>query len=150
MKVIFNDLVIWADGTKTAVKCEGEKFDPEKVKEKKMKVIFNDPATIVMWADGTKTVVKCEGEKFDPEKGLAMAITKKALGNKGNYYDIFRKFIPEEKKTVSINKDKLMSVADFAQLNGISQTTVRRGIKTGYYHAFKDERGRWRLPVIFE
>ena len=49
-----------------------------------MKVIFNDPATIVMWDDGTKTVVKCEGEKFDPEKGLAMAITKKALDNKGN------------------------------------------------------------------
>ena len=32
-KVIFNDpatIVIWADGTKTVVKCEGEKFDPEK------------------------------------------------------------------------------------------------------------------------
>lgn len=32
-KVIFNDpatIVIWADGTKTVVKCENEKFDPEK------------------------------------------------------------------------------------------------------------------------
>ena len=45
------------------------------------KVIFNDPATIVIWDDGTKTVVKCcEGDEFDPEKGLAMAVSKKALG----------------------------------------------------------------------
>lgn len=51
------------------------------------KVIFNDPATIVFWADDTKTVVKAENEHFDPEKGLAMAIAKKALGNKGSYFN---------------------------------------------------------------
>lgn len=57
------------------------------------KVIFNDPATIVMWADGTKTVVKCsENDIFDPEKGLAMAITKKALGNQGNYHKVIKKW----------------------------------------------------------
>lgn len=45
-------------------------------------VIFNGPATIVKWSDGTKTVVKCcEDDIFDPEKGLAMAISKKALGD---------------------------------------------------------------------
>lgn len=72
-------------------------------KEKNMKlpkiekVIFNDPATIVFWADGTKTVVKnTDKKKFDPEKGLAMAITKKALGNEGNYYNELRKWLPEE------------------------------------------------------
>lgn len=61
------------------------------------KVIFNDPATIVFWEDGTKTVVKCADEVFDPEKGLAMAISKKVYGNKGNYYNNFRKFLPEIK-----------------------------------------------------
>lgn len=60
------------------------------------KVISNAPATIVMWSDGTKTVVKAEGEKFDKEKGLAMAISKKFLGNKGNYYEEFKKWIPRE------------------------------------------------------
>lgn len=56
------------------------------------KVIFNGPATIVMWMDGTKTIVKCQdGDTFDPEKGLAMAISKKAFGNKGNYCDVFKK-----------------------------------------------------------
>lgn len=59
-------------------------------------VIYNDPATIVFWEDGTKTVVKCKNEKFDPEKGLAMAFSKKMLGNKGNYYNIFKKWLPEE------------------------------------------------------
>lgn len=73
------------------------------------KVIFNPPATIVLWADGTKTAVKCQeddpydkyrSEKlgrpslyYDPEKGLAMCIAKKALGNKGNYYNEFKKWL---------------------------------------------------------
>lgn len=60
------------------------------------KVIYNDPATIVFWKDGTKTVVKaCEDDEYDPEKGLAMAISKKALGNKGNYYETFKKALPK-------------------------------------------------------
>lgn len=66
-------------------------------------VIFNDPATIVLWTDGTKTVVKAENEPFDPEKGLAMAISKKALGNKGNYYNVFTKWLPEEKPNLTPN-----------------------------------------------
>lgn len=57
-------------------------------------VIFNDPATIVFWDDGTKTVVKCQpGDSFDPEKGLAMAITKKAYGNKGSYCNQLKKWL---------------------------------------------------------
>lgn len=61
-------------------------------------VILNDPAVIVMWEDGTKTVVKAQGEEFDPEKGLAMAISKKAFGNKHSYYGVFLKNIPGLKK----------------------------------------------------
>lgn len=60
------------------------------------KVVFNDPATIVFWNDGTKTIVKCgENDAFDPEKGLAMAITKKALGNQGNYFNQIKKWLPK-------------------------------------------------------
>lgn len=62
-------------------------------------VIFNNPATIVFWNDGTKTVVKCgENDAFDPEKGLAMAITKKALGNQGNYFNQIKKWLPEQEE----------------------------------------------------
>lgn len=63
------------------------------------KVIFNNPATIVFWNDGSKTVVKCsEDECFDEEKGLAMAISKKALGNQGNYYNTFEKWLPKKEE----------------------------------------------------
>ena len=61
-------------------------------------VIFNDPATIVFWADGDKTVVKCQpGDTFSKELGLAMAICKKVYGNKGNYNEVFKKWVtPDE------------------------------------------------------
>lgn len=63
-------------------------FKMDKVK----RVIFNPPATIVYWLDGTKTIVKTQnGEIFDKEKGFAMACAKKFFGNKGNYYNEFRK-----------------------------------------------------------
>ena len=69
-------------------------------------VIFNDPATIVIWSDDTKTVVKCQpGDKYSKELGLAMCISKKFLGNKGNFNEEFKKWIPEEfiEKTFSDN-----------------------------------------------
>lgn len=70
------------------------------------KVIFNDPATIVYWEDCTKTVVKCEKEKYDPEKGLAMAIAKRALGNQGNYFEVFKKWVGEDKLFPEKKKEK--------------------------------------------
>ena len=60
------------------------------------KVIFNNPATIVIWKDGTKTVVKCNGEKFDQEKGLAMAISKRALAVGNRYHKTFKKWCKDE------------------------------------------------------
>ena len=72
-------------------------------------VIFNDPATIIFWEDGTKTVVKCQdGDEFDPEKGLAMAIAKKAYGNKGNYCNKLKKWLPKE-ESVGTNNDNSVS-----------------------------------------
>ena len=69
---------------------------PPKIKN----VIFNNPATIVFWSDGTKTVVKCQDDDiFDPEKGLAMAVCKKAFGNKGNYCNELKKWLPKEEES---------------------------------------------------
>jgi hypothetical protein len=62
------------------------------------KVIFNDPVTIVYWSDGTKTVVRATNEKFDQEKGLAMAISKKAFGNKGNYFNNIKKWVNDQQE----------------------------------------------------
>ena len=68
------------------------------------KVKFTPPATIVFWTDNTKTVVKCSGEDYDPEKGLAMCICKKMLGNKGNYYEVFKKWLPKEDDSDVVQK----------------------------------------------
>jgi hypothetical protein len=73
-------------------------------------VIFNPPATIIMWADGTKTVVKAVNEDYDPEKGLAMAITKKALGNKGNYFNDIKKWT-----------DKYDVKSDYPKINSVNK-----------------------------
>lgn len=71
-------------------------------------VYFNDPLTCVIWKDGTKTFVKnADGDhNYDPEKALAMAISKKALGNKYNYYKEFKKWLPENDEKFSV-KDLL-------------------------------------------
>lgn len=71
------------------------------------RVIFNFPATVVLWSDGTKTVVKCgERDEWDPEKGLAMAIAKKAMGNKGSYNKVFKKWVyPDYDEPVDIDID---------------------------------------------
>ena len=61
-----------------------EKFKNYRIK----KVIISGPATIVFFGDKTKIVVKCsEDETFDLEKALALAIARKALGNKGSYFN---------------------------------------------------------------
>ena len=105
-------------------------------------VIFNDPATIVFWADGDKTVVKCqEGDTFDPEKGLAMAFVKKVLGNKGNYCNEIKKWLPEEKEkeeeqlSIAIDANPLANAAVSAKeaadnLGKALNSFKRRGLFT--------------------
>ena len=62
-------------------------------------VIYNPPATIVFWSDKTKTVVKADSEEYDPEKGLAMAISRKMLGdNKYEYYHTFKHWLKKWNK----------------------------------------------------
>lgn len=94
-----------------------QKTNSHKLPEIK-KVIFNNPATIVIWADDTKTIVKAQNnELYDPEKGLAMAITKKALGNEGNYFDTIKKWVGDNKseseaKICRLKTDKRLACVD--------------------------------------
>ena len=66
-------------------------------------VNFAKPATIIFWEDGSKTVVKAY-EKFDPEKGLAIAIAKKAMGNKGNYNNEINEWVNTYKEDFNSNR----------------------------------------------
>ena len=89
---------------KTSVGCYSQK--PRSTLSNIKKVVFNDPATVILWDDGTKTVVKAHNEEYDPEKGFAIAITKKALGNKGNYYEIIKKWVGKDKLFPDDKSDK--------------------------------------------
>ena len=96
-------------------------------------VIFNDPATIVFWGDGTKTVVKCQdGDECDPEKGLAMAIAKKAYGNKSNYCNKMKKWLPKEElvdtnRSIFVPKEFTFT-ADIDKLSKSFMKGIRDGI----------------------
>lgn len=92
------------------------------------KVIFNPPATVVLWQDGDKTVVKANNEEFDPEKGLAMAISKKALGNKGNYFNTFAKWVGEyekEQEELAAAADKIVASLYQAKENSFTVKDIR-------------------------
>lgn len=86
-------------------------------------VIFNPPATIVLWSDGTKTVVKAGNEPFDKEKGLAMAICKRTCGNKGNYFNVFRKYCHDDEEPVTEVPEIVMD-AEIYEAPSVSKNDV--------------------------
>ena len=110
------------------------------------KVIFNNPATIVVWSDGTKTVVKCQpGDTYSKETGLALCIAKKFLGNKGNFNEVFKKWIPEETEPVeekvlmSFQEDVETGEINLLTSNGISIGEKVRVIDRGqHYSGYSD------------
>lgn len=107
-------------------------------------VIFNDPATIIFWNDGTKTVVKAE-------KGLAMAISKKVLGNKGNYYETFKKWLPEEDKNDKKIEEEyditeILTAKQLAEKIGSSVSTVLRDCRRGLHPGAVKVNNKWLIP----
>ena len=92
-----------------------KKNDPMAIKN----VEFNPPLTVVIWEDGTKTFVKCgKDDVFDPEKGLAMAIAKKAMGNKfksTNIVDVWveKKWSEDKNATIAIPTTNFVKEAIF-------------------------------------
>lgn len=85
------------------------KFNMPKIKN----IDFQPPLTIVVWEDGTKTFVKCaKDEIFDPEKGAAMAIAKKALGDKYAYIETIsyyvNKWLKKDKNRNYVKVDRVL------------------------------------------
>lgn len=117
------------------------------------KVIFNPPATIVIWKDGTKTVVKCNGEKFDQEKGLAMAISKRALAVGNRYHKTFKKWCKEEDDfSEEIKKDprfKNIKVKFDFSVEKISQDKPLRVGEKVIVFATGEELEEYILPIRY-
>ena len=111
---------------------------PEHLKIKK--AVFNNPCTIVLWEDGTKTVVKTQNnEVYDAEKGLAMCIAKKALGNKGNYFEVFKKYT--DKHPYVGMKPEEYSKAEIAYLRLVNCIHDKKATKTDMTAAMEDAIG---------
>lgn len=138
---------------------ENQKFDIKKV-------IFSAPATIVIWADRTKTVVKSgDHDVYEPEKGLAMAIAKKALGNQGNYYEVFKKWLPEDpivkiKREFKELEDRLMerfenednldwlTPEELAEKLGYTKATIQKQCRQGLHPGAVKVGGKWKIPYL--
>ena len=87
----FGEMMIHIDKDRTSIIRKGD-IELVNFNEKK-------GVTVVKWKDGTISKVKVQtdkGDVYNPELGLAMCIAKKAMGNKGNFNDIFKKWMPEE------------------------------------------------------
>lgn len=101
-------------------------------------VKFNPPATIVFWSDKTKTVVKAQDdEPFDPEKGLAMAMVKKYLGNKGSYFNVISKWTKEYSESleaVKIGEECAKGFAHSSPLADVAET-----IRRAFANQFREE-----------
>ena len=104
-------IIVVMNGTDERIYENKEKNTCNSMSMNIKKVIFNNPATIVFWTDGSKTVVKAHNDDYDPEKGLAMAIAKKALGNEGNYYNVFKKWLPNEDSSEEIRDRTCYEIA---------------------------------------
>ena len=58
------------------------------------------------WSDGTITQVRAQeqlGDTYNPEMGMAMCICKKVFGNKGNFNEIFKKWLQEGENEIDIS-----------------------------------------------
>lgn len=154
----------------------GVKSTERKIDMRIEKVIFNAPATVVFWKDGSKTIVKSgDYDIYDPEKGLAMAIAKKALGNQGNYYEVFKKWLPDEKDeeelspldelkqalvnltipklSIAVNKGNteerkviMLTAEELAEKLGVTKATIQKQCREGQHPGAVKVGGKWKIP----
>lgn len=128
-KVIFNNpvtIVIWADGTKTRVRCgKDDVFDPEKGLAMAISKYFFGNAG---WFNDVF-------KKFLPEETEMVVPT-----------DLKENMEKLDNKMVT----HLYSVKEFAETFGMSENTVRRNIKNGCYPEAIKEHGKWVIPYTCE
>ena len=95
---VFFDVDDFSHTPLSKIECERLTAIPKLFPEDIKKVWFNrnkegQMCTTVLWSDDTKTTVRCLPEdKEDKEKALAMCISKRVLGNKGNFNEVFKKY----------------------------------------------------------
>ena len=125
--VIFNNpatIILWSDGTKTVVKCEGENYDPEK----------GLAMAIAKYYLGTN---KSKSDYYDIfNKWLPKEPVVEESKNDINYVSI------EPNNPITHYE----TVKEFAKKAGASESTIRKNIRDGKFPgAFKQD-GLWLIP----
>lgn len=85
-----------------------QEYLPKYTKDDIKLVNFNPKkrVTTVKWSDGTISQVRAQeqlGDTYNPEMGMAMCICKKVFGNKGNFNEIFKKWLQEGENEIDIS-----------------------------------------------
>lgn len=105
-----------------------------------------------------------------------MAIAKKALGNQGNYYEVFKKWLPEEELspldklkqdlanlTIPIATDvkvtkkdegievtgklvTLLTAEKLAEKLGVTKATIQKQCRQGLHPGAVKVGGKWKIP----
>lgn len=147
-KVIFNDpctIVLWADGTKTVVKCgEDEQFDPEKGLAMAIsKYFFNNAGyyydVFKKWIPGENEV---ENNDNTDKKSVSVEEIAEAIASFDNAV-----LVGSSEGIDILQYSDSISVKEYSERYKISASTVYRMIKSGDLHAFKNEKGKWMIPV---
>ena len=88
-----------------------------------------------------------------------MAISKKFFGNKGYYYDLFKKWLPKEEETKytgtnewsehEVVKEDIETITlkEFCTRRNITKNKVYGMIHRGEIDAFKNEKSLWMVRV---
>lgn len=104
--------------------------------------IRNVPYFCRTYASNVPTVNNAKIEKVifhDPEKGLAMAITKKAIGNQGNYCNELKKWteppLPSYKSAMDEAMEENRQLAYNRLLNALHD---KKATKVDLIHAMRD------------
>lgn len=122
--VIFNDpatIVFWADGTKTVVKAEGEKFDPEK---------------------GLALAIS---KYYFNNKGYYFDVFKKWIPKEEHDEESTEQQLLEKKDDSDV---EILTAIQFAKRTNKSIDTVQKECREGLYTGAIKFNGRWLIPYF--
>lgn len=74
-----------------------------------------------------------------------MAIAKRFLGNKGNYYKVFKKWLPEE-ENINFDSVTLLTPEELAEKLGCTKATIQKRCRQGVYPGAVKVGGKWNIP----
>ena len=111
------------------------------------KYIIEHGVTILEWSDGTTTKVVCDPMVADCFTGFAVAVAKKAMGNKGKFLSEWERLVikPEEDKIKAEEKARAEAVRKAEEEKKRAEAKARHDEKKAKRIAKKEELSRQKF-----